>query len=289
MPVDLPADIADALAHAGLRAASAEVLTLTPDPAMPRALYRVRLDCGRAVKARRFESEGEAARQQALRAVLPSAFAAVVARSGAVLIEEWIDGRSLADGAPGEATVRGAARLLAAMHATPELDGRPLPLSSSTARWRALSEATLDELAASGALDCAGAAAVRAVLASDDPGAAESGVAHLDFCGENMVIDGEGRLRLIDNEWARVDAFGHDLARTRYRWALDDEAWAWFRDAYLAAGGSSDAVAHQRFWFAVALCVSALFRARSSHSGVSRPLDRLRQLALETHAGGGHR
>lgn len=289
MPVALPSDIADALARAGLRAEAAELLTLTPDPGMPRALYRVRLAGGGIVKARRLESEDAAARQQAIRAALPPAFAAVIARSGAVLIEEWIDGRSLADGAPGEATARSAARLLAAVHATPEFDGRRLPQASSTSHRRALSESTLDALAASGALDRAVAGSVRAILADDDPGTTEAGVTHLDFCGENMVIDGAGRLRVIDNERVCIDALGHDLARAWYRWALDDEAWSWFRDAYLAAGGSRDAVGHQRFWRAVALCMSALFRVRSSHSGASRPLECLRRLVSGTYAGGGSR
>jgi len=279
MSVTLPVDVVQALAQAGLRSQDAEILTVTSDPLGPRALYRVRLDNGLTVKARRLESEEAAARQQSVRAGLPPAFAIVIARSGAVLIEEWIEGRSLAHESPGETLVRDAARLLATLHATPGSGGIDLPYSASTSGWKTLAEARLDQLLAGEALDATAVGALRTILAASDPGNAEAGVTHLDFCGENMVIDHEGHLRVIDNDRICIDALGLDVARVWYRWALAGRAWHWFRDGYADGGGSRDALAQQRFWRIVGVSVSAAFRLRSSRADVSRPLECLRRLA----------
>ena len=278
MSVTVPVDVIEALARAGLRARDAEILTVATDPLRRRTLYRVRLDDGRTIKARRLESEDAAARQQAAREGLPTAFAAVVARSGAVLIEEWVEGRSLAGEPPDDSLVRNAARLLAGLHATPRVEGRDLPCSVSTSGWSSLTEARIAEVCATGALDASAAGVLRAALRDSDPGDAETGVVHLDFCGENMVINRDGRLRVIDNERVCVDAFGFDLARTRYRWALDDHAWRTFKDAYAGAGGSREGLAHLRFWRIVSIVLSAAYRLRSSNLDPSGPLESLRRL-----------
>lgn len=285
MPVTVPADVVETLARAGLRAESADVLTIASDPRTPRALYRVLLDDGRTVKARRLESEDEAARQQAIRAVLPPAFAAVVARSGAVLVEEWIEGRALAGEPPGESILRDAARLLASLHAIARADGRDLPCSVSTSGWRSVTENRLTEVCASGALDAPAAGVLRGALRASDPFQADAGVVHLDFCGENMVIDREGRLRLIDNEVVRIDAFGFDLARVRYRWALDGQGWRAFADAYAAAGGGRKGLAHLRFWLIVSTVLSAAYRLRTTHLDPSGPVESLRRLASAEEQG----
>ncbi len=281
MSVTLPADVLDALTHAGLRPREADVLSAATAPQGPRTLYRVSLDDGRTVKARRLESEDEAAHHQAIRAGVPAAFAAVLARSGAVLIEEWIEGRSLAAAPPDASLVREAARLLASLHAIPRADGRDLPCFVSTSGWRSRAEVRLDEVCAAEVLDADAAVVLRNALGALDPGRAEAGVVHLDFCGENMVVDREGRLRAIDNELVRIDASGFDLARTRYRWALDDAAWRAFEDAYAGAGRGRAAFAHLRFWRIVSTVLSAAYRLRTSHLDRFGPAESLRRLASE--------
>jgi hypothetical protein len=96
-----------------------------------------------------------------------------------------------------------------------------------------------------------------------------------------MLIDGSGRLRVIDNERLRVDALGFDVGRCWYRWALPPRAWEGFRSAYAAGMPFSEPLEHFGFWSLVAVVKSAALRSRLDPARARIPLDRLRSIRFE--------
>jgi thiamine kinase-like enzyme len=273
----LPEEIAFALERAGLRARRAQPLARLDAGASGRALFKIELEDGRVLKARRLEDAAAVRRLCAIRRELPAAFAPVVDASGRVLLEAWIEGKQL-DACPSAEQIAEAAALLASLHARAQLAGRPLHERRSTRDWRERSEADLAQLLAAGAIDAGCAQRARAGLERLDPERAIFGLVHSDFCGENLLIDGAGRLRVIDNERLRVDALGFDVARTRHRWPLPPHAWGDFCDAYAAASPFSEPLEHVAFWELVVVVKSARLRLRIDPARAPTPLARLRTL-----------
>jgi hypothetical protein len=150
-----------------------------------------------------------------------------------------------------------------------------------TAAWRDETERGLREILAAGGLDASDALLIRGALERLDPGQAMHGLVHTDFCGENMVIDRTGRLRVIDNEHLGVDALGYDVARTWYRWALPAPAWARVGSAYAARIPLTEPLATLGFWRIVALVQSAALRLRNDRARAHVPLDCLRRMAVD--------
>ena len=172
------------------------------------------------LKARRLEDEATARRLFEIRQGAPAGFAPVLHCHGAVLLEAWIEGEDLAQRPATTQHLIEAATLLACLHATPLVFGRPLPATQSTAAEREMAEHARRRLAADGRMPLAESDGIGAALKQLDPIEALVGLVHTDFCGENMVIDPDGRLHIIDNERMGLGALGLDVARTWYRWML---------------------------------------------------------------------
>ena len=120
----------------------------------------------------------------------------------------------------------------------------------------------------------------RALQRSYPPQAA-CGLVHLDFCGENMVIDRRGQLGVVDNDRIRLDAFGYDLARTWYRWALTAPEWDCFCRAYGSRLPFPNPLHSLQFWKIVAAARSAEFRLHHYPEKTDVPVRCLRALAAE--------
>lgn len=268
--------IAEALADVGWGPGGIRLLKARPAGMAIRASYRVDLASGGTVKARIMVSDTAARRQQELRAGLPDAFTRVLGRTGAVLIEEWIDGHVLTDAFPADVFIREAGRLLATHHATPV---QPVA-DESPVRCRADStREDLQRLKAAGVLEPDIVDRLDAAVAAEPPGAEPRVLTHRDFCGENMVVTPEGRLHVVDNEHTAIDAAGLDLARSWYRWGLRGTRWDWFRAAYLAGGGRDGAFAHEHVWRIIGATASAGLRLRDGWAGLDVPIACLRRLA----------
>jgi Ser/Thr protein kinase RdoA (MazF antagonist) len=216
----------------------------------------------------------------AFRSELPDGFTSVIARHGRVLIEDWIDGEALPD-VPRPHHLAAAGALLAELHAKPRLGDRKLHGVCSTAHQHQLAQNRLRIVVAAGALRAEEAARLERALELWDPLRATVGLVHLDFCGENMVIDREGRLRVVDNERVRVDAPGYDLARTWYRWALPAREWDAFCLAYTARLPFPSSLDSLRFWKIAAVILSAELRLHAYPEKAGVPIDCLRALAAE--------
>jgi len=281
MDDSLDLEVAVALDRAGLRARTFRRISTVRAPHAKRSVFRIELGSGETIKARRVEDAETARRLFETRRELPDAFALAFACYGTVLLEDWIDGEVVGSTPPSDAYLDEAGSLLACLHATPTVAGRPVREVRSTAAWREETDRKLWEITAAGGLDKQHASLICGALDRLDPQQAVVGLAHIDFCGENMVIDRMGRLRVVDNEWVRIDALGYDLAYTWYRWALPCRAWERFRAAYASRMPVAGPLDTLGFWSIVALAQSAALRLRNDRTRAHVPLDRLRELMVE--------
>lgn len=281
MSDSLDLEVTVALDRAGLRVKAFRRISTIRSPHAKRSVFRIELEAGRTIKARRVEDEATARRLFETRHELPDAFAPAFARYGAVLLEDWIHGEEVGSKPPSDAHLVEAGALLACLHATPTVAGCRAHETRSTAAWRNETGRKLQEIIAAGGLDEQYGPRIRGALDRLDPQQAMFGLVHADFCGENMVIDRVGRLRVVDNEWVRIDALGYDLAYTWYRWALPCRAWERFRSAYTTRISCVEPFETLGFWSIVVLVQSAALRLQMDRARAHVPLDRLRGMAVE--------
>lgn len=272
-------DVAAALEAAGLRARSWREVSTIRASAVRRSAYRIDLESGETIKARRLEDAGTARRLFEVRQELPDAFVPAFMCHGPVLLERWVEGEILGSTPPSDAHLRQAGLLLAGLHATPAVAGQPVGRRERTAAWRDEAERGLGTVVEAGALDATVAAELRRILERADPGLATTGLTHVDFCGENMLLDQARRLRVFDNDRVGTSMLGFDLARTWYRWNLASPAWASFQAVYASGLSSMEALETLDFWGIVAPVKSAVFRIDADRARVDVPLDRLRRIA----------
>ena len=283
--IGMDPDVGAALAEAGLRARGWRDVTTIRFPAYSRAAYRIDIEDGGTIKARCFEDAPAARRAFETRRALPDAFVPAFHCHGRVVLERWVHGKLVGTSPPDAARLVEAAGILAALHGTrvQELMARA---GDNTGEWRARAEAGLRALAGQAALTEDAHQTLQADLARHDPVRMVVGVGHFDFCGENMVVDADGRLHVFDNERVSAGPLGFDLARTWYRWALSADAWRTFLHAYGAAPGSGGrAIEELRFWTVVVLVHSACLRLQTDAARLAVPLGRLRELAADLGGG----
>ena len=282
-------DLESALSEVAGRLGAGVVETsplLSAGETVPR-VYRATLADGRVVKARRIEDDVDGAMVARILAALNDpAFARVLLARDGALIEEWIDGVPLPD-PPGGDVLAQAGDLLGRLHALERLDGVPVHGMVPTTRdlWRI--EHDLEIVVRAGALGEAIGRRLLAAAVDCDPGETPVGVCHRDFCGENMVLDRHGRLRVVDNERMLVAPLDFDLERTAYRWGLAAAAWAAFLRAYRVhrEPPAKDDVAF--FWRLRAVTLSASFRVERGAASAAIPLAELRKLYVGAEARGG--
>lgn len=242
--------IADALGRHGCRPRRVEPLSPLGDRKGRRLAYRVDLRDGATMKVREYEDEDTARSVFELNADLGPVFAGVVARYGCVVIEEWIEGESLAPRDEYRA-IEEAGAILGRLHASH-------PQRSSgrvdTGRWRREAVADLDLLRQAGCVRRGDADLLLGVVEETDPGEASTAVIHFDFCAENMIRDGSGALRVVDNELLCIGPRGLDLGRTFHRWPAAAENWSRFFAGYQSQAGDPGAA---RFWRIVAALLGA--------------------------------
>lgn len=271
----MPEAVTGALEAAGLDPSSAELVSPLGEAKRFHLAWRVATVGGGTVKARLMRSPEEAAENVRLRAGLPPEFAPVLARHGAVLLEEWVD-EGDAGPLPGERPAE-AARVLARLHAAGPPAG--VPEESGSGPWIADAQADATELAGLGLLSDRDAGELPELLARLDPGPFRTAVIHRELCPENLLVDRAGMLRVIDNEWLMTGPAGWDITYTRLRWPLEDEAWAEFLSAYES---EAPVPAGLGFW----AIVSGLFGARILHDRDPRGCERyLAALAMRLAEG----
>jgi Ser/Thr protein kinase RdoA (MazF antagonist) len=245
-----------ALVSLGVRATSLELVSPLGTLKGMRFAYRVETADGQTVKARHLGSSEYADDLCALRCHLDPAFAPVLDRSGAVIVEEWIQGSMLGELDP-TPWFEPAGVLLGQLHHA-RLDAN----ETSTQSWTEAALSDLALLADANHLTTTEASALRDCLAASDPGTARLGLIHKDFCADNIVIDTAGALRVIDNELLAIDPIGFDLGRTFHLWPMDDNARTAFDRGYRSVGAAPSEAAG--YWRIVATLVGGrVFLTRS--------------------------
>jgi len=280
---ELERALADDLAWARSELGSeiAEVAPVSPlrGRDRPRAAFRLTLADGRQLKLRRMESPVRAAKLARLTEHLCDlGIPQVVLLRAEALVVEWVDGTPLREG-PGHADrIEEAARLLGRIHATTAFDGLALPVLRSTAAELRGMQEQLAILVREGRLASDTEERLTAAARERDPGRALYGIVHGDFCAENFVIDGESRLRVVDNEGLEVGPLARDLARVWSRWPMPATAWDRFLAAYRSGGGIHAEGEDLDVWKIRILVRSAWYRVTHRLVGDDDALAKLRRL-----------
>jgi hypothetical protein len=279
MSNSLDVEILDALEQFGIRIRTVLRISSFHSPEIARKTYRINHDGG-IVKARLLEDESTAGILADFRSELPEEFARILSLSGRVLIEEWIEGDPLTD-VPEPHLLTTAGTLLADLHARQTVQNRALHEMHPTTDHLLAAQKCLHRLVSDEVLPKDVATRLELTMKRSNPLSAISGLVHLDFCGENMVIDRSGRLRLVDNERIGLDSLAYDLARTWYRWALPADAWKTFFISYTTRLPFPNPMDSFSFWKIVVAARSAELRLRALPEKVDVSLSCLRTLAEE--------
>lgn len=283
---ELDERIAVALVRWGARARSWLRVTGPRAALDTRVAYRLELDDGRVVKARRCSDEAHARDVwQIHRHVSIPGLARIYARDGRVLIEEWVEGTPLprADGTPEH--VVAAATILACLHGAEQI-GDAVARSMTVVERLAQAQRDLALLAERNALLRGQARTLRDALGRLDPGVAATGIIHRDFCAENMVRRPDGRICVIDNEGLAVGPLAYDLGRVWCRWPMPAAAWGLFLATYAAQRAQVLPDSSLIVWKIAATARSAALRLASDPGRLQEPLTRLRELSDALGAAG---
>lgn len=274
----LGADLRSLLDEVEGRLLEVEPISGLDAPKHRAAAFCLRFEGDRRMKGRRLRDADTAERVHAiLQAVPHPIFPRVIARKGCALLMEWIEGRAL-DGAVGPAALRAVARFQATLHATPPSPDFTFWPDDAIGAQRARCHRHVDELGTAGVLEAAEADDVRALLQAYAPTRCELGYVHGDLCGENIVLDGAGSVRVIDNEAMTIGPTEGDLARTLYRWPLDRADRETYLEAYAEQRELSTFTAHYPFWALAARLGSAAHRIGAPDPVEEIPIRSLRNL-----------
>ena len=233
------------------------------------------LSDGSVFKVRRLASAEEAARVEVLLATLAhAAFPPVLRRHGAAILTAWVAGRPLLELGSQARLLTSCGALHAFVHERSPPEG--LRYAASAPAPMAALERALAELVGAGWLGDEDARAVRKVAGDRAPDRCAIGIVHGDFNRENLVLDEAGGVGSVDNATLSIGPLAYDLARTWYRWPMDEGERAAYRAGYGRGAAALEFENHFPFWAVSVLARGAAFRLRQRHSGVAEPISRLR-------------
>ena len=273
----------------GGRLVEVSSVTTLPSATLSRAAFRLGFADGRVLKGRLAATDASAARVQRWSGLLdPRHFPRLLARRGAALLSEWVDGTPGAEAPDMVALCRQAGTVQGALHRILVPVEEAARAREHWSRWAGRLERDLAQLVSAGSLDRTTAARAMAAATAAAPGEVEVGLVHGDLCLENIVIRA-GIIRIVDTEDLRIYACDHDLTRTWYRWPMNDAAWSAYRDGYERERGTSRFLDSFLHWAVVTLVESAAFRLRAHTAAAGLPVARLRDLlareAAHAHPG----
>jgi thiamine kinase-like enzyme len=234
--------------------------------------YRLVFDGGRQAKARLLMGSEHAARWGDLRRRVSEQpfLSSLLLQSGTAVLEEWVEGEVLPHANPPENLLQKAGAVLARIHRTavPEqemADAGPeaakiCSMLSALTRLSAITQGDADELTAR--------------LSKKEPKRMHRGLAHHDFCGDNLVLHVSRGVVSIDHEWMRVGSLDFDVARAIRQWNLPDAGIDVFLRGYAAAGGPVD-IAHLDFWLLANDIFASEVRVRRGWSDAPATVKRL--------------
>lgn len=256
-----------------------DVQCITSLPGRGRLTVRVVLSDGRSLKARRAPSARRLLRSvQLVGALADRHVPPPILVKGHVAIERWIDGVALSELAVSDGRIARAADILGRLHTAGALGERRRSVRRQVRPLLRRSVHRLGKLASAQALTRDEASRLVRLLRRWAPDEAPTGLAHNDFCAENLVEHPGGDLWVVDNEALSSGFLDLDLFMTWSRWPMPETAWSRFLDRYAVWRDPSSAVKHAPFWCIAAVTKSANVRRARGSAAVEVPLRRLREI-----------
>lgn len=240
------------------------------------ATYRVTFRNGTRAKARFWPRYKDAGFMSQMLERLPSdRFPRMLAVDSRATLEQWFDGAPINGRITTAENLLEGGRLLGLIHKTnPPIDKSQQGYLSTNDCTRRL-EANLVQLVSQKIIDRRLSAKIWEVAIARRPVHAHYGLAHRDFCGENLLIR-QGKVCCIDNATFTTLALDEDLARTWYRWPMTDANWRIFLTGYAETRDVEPFLQYGLFWKANVLTASILLRLRSGLPVQAKvPLNRL--------------
>lgn len=275
---ELGEDLAALVAEAGALRAATPLSRRGPDDLA--TAFHLRFADGSALKGVRLMDPDQAARVAGLAAALGDGVPRVLARRGAALLTEWIDGDALSAADCDDALLRTCGAWHGWVHALrPEADARAANLLRL---WRGQLPSHLEALRAAGLLTAGEVGRLTEIAARHAPSRAAGGISLIDYCPDNIVRRASGVPCFIDIETLNVTPTDHDLARTWYRWPMSAEQRAVYLQGYRRHRDPAPFLHHRPFWMLLALAYGAVFRLEYRVAEVGVPLAQLRDLLGET-------
>lgn len=267
-------------------AAVSAVTTLPPDKS-GRAAFRVTLSDSRVLKARILESADRADQVVTLLSgVADRRIARIIGRSGAAILEEWVAGEPFDDRRRPLSAYAEAGSLLATLHATPiEPLGRQAAGRQLARHWRDIVLERVEKLRTLGMLARRQRDAIADLVWVFAPNDCRVGLLYVDFCAENLIVDGQGGLHAVDSETVTIDPVDFDLARTWYRWPMRKEARQAFGEGYRRSGALEPFLAHFPFWAVAVLAGASLAGYPHEPGRASHPIRLLHRIGGHAWAG----
>ena len=267
LPSVLGSDLLALIAERGIPLTRAFEVTRLRTPARSRGAFALDFADGRRLKGRRLDASDEADRMVRLSTLLGDGHARIVAARGESVLQDWIEGPTLASlpALPAD-LVRRCGSLLGSLHGIdPAPAGVPGSNTSEVADKIERTAARLREC------DAAPADLVRRALDAADrarPGSSSVGLVHRDFCAENLVLSGGRRPISIDDALLAVAPHDLDLARTWVRWPMPRAERRQLAAGYAEHRPLKAFLEHFDFW-----AVAAWFGSLSSRLNSRLPLD----------------
>lgn len=241
--------------------------------------FRLEFEGGVAMKGRRMFSTSHARKvaywiETLNDPMLPT----ILGRHESALLLEWVSGAAIAPRSPFDSGVHGiCAEFQARLHCTqdPVIKSTPPRFTMGELVTRFTDGCTL--LHSQGLLDSASAAWLRGLAEKHEISCATT-LVHNDLCGENLVLDTAGQVRVIDNEGLGAGFAANDLARTVYRWHMDPDTERLYLRHYERVCAADEFRQNRTFWMARVLVESARYRMEGSNETMKLPLSGIQRL-----------
>lgn len=276
---ELGSDLYELVLELGGKLVSVEAIIRLNSPRQQKANFKLSFRDGRQYKARLYKSEENRRLVSTLAPLLGELpFSRIIASRGRATIEEWIPGIPLQAEAVTNEQARRAGELLGVLHTGISLPAElrtdiadaDIPLQEINSYL-----ATIIHYASEESRLCD---EIALIAVQTRPAGFETGLIHADYCADNMVLTGEGRVVVVDNEGLRVGALDYDLARCWCRWPMAESQREAFCHGYQQYRSMENFMNNPQFWAIRALTQSLFVHLK--HGRKNQPaLDALYRLA----------
>lgn len=245
---------------------------------LQRGSFKLTLADGRVLKARCFPKAEEAENVKHLSQFLdPAHFPRVLASYGRGLLIEWIEGKPLGCQKCKIDIFIKAGTIQGALHNS--LLPRELyeQSRSDSHYWQNRLEQKIKYLIEKGFLTESEGKRLLSIARIHSYNNFAIGLAHGDYCLENMILNDEDDLSIIDIETISITAFAYDLARTTCRWRMNTEQRQAYLNSYSKFLNPDDFLRNFSFWIILVLAESTVFFAQGQMMNIKESLSKLQE------------